>query len=454
MRGQRVRKTITGVRDKVARSRFAKPAVFIVAFALVGVVALTMTKAATPTASFQAESGTRTGNAAVATDTSASGSAAVKFTNTPTSCGVGTVDLSCWPNASNTGYQNAPGYPGTPGVADPSKLRTAKAGDAQCPTTFQSGTPGQPRVYSFCHYTGSGHSIGSQIASYNRIYDAAAQNYHVKDQYGDWYYLHDVKFLGSLFDNGELNVFCVRCSFDYVTVKPSGITAPNVPGKHGVLNADSYGGLMNAGTGAYYSFAPGLTITHSDFWGWQTGIILGGGDPNNPVLIQDNWLHDQGQCMEAPGCLTHADGIGMVDTGYNASYVTINHNNMPFITDNTNNIAFQEGTYDRLTITNNIFSGDGYTVAIWDTSKNIIFTGNVMTNYAQHYFGWNYGKNFWDTPGSCWARNKFVWDPTGANPYYTGGPGLGNYGPITQADSGKFWVPSGLSTTDYKNGAC
>jgi len=435
---------IAGLQGKFAKSRFARPVTFIGTFALIGVLVLAVSRAATPTASFQAESGTSTSNASVLSDTTASGSAAVKFgTGGTANCGVGTTDLSCWPNASNTGYQNAPGYPGTPGVADKTKLTRASSSSSTCPTTFQSH-----KTYKFCHYP-SGMQVGSP-------------RYPGDPDVGQ--HLTDVHFVGILIEDGgptsdpsALLVYCAsNCTFDYLTIKPSAVEAPDVPApKHGTTYPNSYGTVMNAGWGAYYGYARGVSLKHSDIWGYQSGIILGGDNTAaTPNVFEDNWLHDQGQCMEYQGCLTHADGIGMVDTNGTAKYITINHNNMPFIMDNTNNIAFQQGTYDHLTITNNIISGDGYTVAIWDTSQNITFTGNILTNYAQQYFGWNYGKNFWDTPGSCWARNKFVWDPTGANPFYTGGPGLGNWGPITQTDSGKFWVPSGLSTTDYKGGSC
>ena len=39
--------------------------------------------------------------------------------------------------------------------------------------------------------------------------------------------------------------------------------------------------------------------------------------------------------------------------------MTLNDNNMPFTEGNTNDIAFQAGTYYNLVITNNVLSGDG-----------------------------------------------------------------------------------------------
>jgi hypothetical protein len=262
-----------------------------------------------------------------------------------------------------------------------------------------------------------------------------------------------------LFENSAndetIHLYCAsNCTFDYMTMKPGSLSAPNMS-PHGTTFAHSYGAIMYAGSGGYGTQGHGLQITHSDIWGYLTGIIIGQNtSASTPILIQDNWLHDQGDCIDASACTTHDDGIGMVDTGGVEDYVTINHNNMPWIDDNTNNIAFQSGTYNHLTITNNILSGDGYTVAIWSSSQNITFTGNVWTNYGQQTYGPVYPQNFWDTPGSVWAHNKFMWDPTGVDPFYAQGPGSGNSGRITSADSGKCWVPSGLSTTDYGGGTC
>ena len=63
--------------------RYAKPALFGVGFALVGIVALAVTRAAVPTASLESEAGSRTANASVVSDSSASSSSAIKFGTAP-----------------------------------------------------------------------------------------------------------------------------------------------------------------------------------------------------------------------------------------------------------------------------------------------------------------------------------------------------------------------------------
>jgi hypothetical protein len=415
-----------------SNSRFSKSnlTVFAIIFASIGGYIIYSSFAAGFASSIEPENGTVSSPATVFNDANASGGKGVQFG----SAGSCSNNVSCWPNATNTGYQNAPGYSGTKGVADTTKLTTASAGSSTCPTTFQSN-----KTYSFCHYTGVGQFIGS------------------RDNH-----LTNVHFYGVLFegtaptaDPAMVMMYCDNnCTLDYITIKPQALDAPDLPNRGGTSWAKSYSAAIAAGWGAYYSYARGLSITHSDIWGFGSGIILGGGgDAARPNIIEDTWIHDPADCPD--GCTTHQDGIGMVDTGGTLSYVTLNHNNIPFTTGNTNTLAFQQGTYDHMTITNNALSGDGFTVALWDTSTNTKFTGNVWSNTTQQYYRVNYGMNFWDTSGSCWARNKFLWNPNGVSPLYDYGPGYGTQsGPITAADSGKYWVPDGLSTTDYKAGSC
>ncbi|TAH32292.1 hypothetical protein EYC59_06060 [Candidatus Saccharibacteria bacterium] len=70
----------------------------ITIFAAIGTILLVNSHAATPTASFQAEAGTRSGNTAVVSDTGASGGSAVKFTSV----------TSTWPDTTNTGVAGCP----------------------------------------------------------------------------------------------------------------------------------------------------------------------------------------------------------------------------------------------------------------------------------------------------------------------------------------------------------
>ena len=383
-----------------------------------------------------------------------------------------------WPNYSNTGYQNTPALSqygtesyaaatgGTEGVPNSSLLTVASSSSSTCPTTIQSN-----HTYAFCWYKDTcpmgsscnGLTVGSS--------GHAVSNVH---------------FVGDLFEseNGSpscggtycdiqaITLYCSSdCTFDYDTVKPADLSVPDLPMPghgltyhgysigHGTTYSKGYGEVCDCGSG---TVGNGFTFDHSDMWGWGSGIVVGTNSSSTPNLIQDNWLHDQAACERDSSCTEHTDGIGMVNSNSSTSYVTLNHNNMPMIQDNTNDVAFQQGTYNNLAVTNNVLSGDGFTLAIWGTSSNVTFTGNLWTNYAQQDFGVTYlAQSFWGTPGSTWAHNKFKWDPTGVRPYYQWGPDeSGNpYDSVPSSDSGMCWIPptknqNSLSTTDYGGRKC
>lgn len=97
---------------KRTRLSRAKSGMFVLVFAVIASMILIATQAATSGTAFEAESGALTGGATLQALAGASGGNAVKFAGgTSANCGVGTTDLSCWPNDSNTGYQNAPRLP-------------------------------------------------------------------------------------------------------------------------------------------------------------------------------------------------------------------------------------------------------------------------------------------------------------------------------------------------------
>ena len=407
--------------------------------------------------------------------------------STPVTVSVGTVTDSGasnpWPNYSNTGYQNTPAdfdsfgnesytaaTGGTEGVPNPNVLTVASASSSSCPTTLQSN-----HTYAFCWYK-------------NTCSPGASCNGSTLGHSGSP--VSNVKFIGDLFDadsngpsaecggtycdNNDLTMYCSGgCVFDYDTFKPYDLAVPDqpmpnhttavdddhVPIAHGTTYVDGYGIVCACGSGTQGN---GFTFEYDDMWGYGSGIVVGTNSSSTPNLIENNWLHDTADCDDdRPTCTEHPDGIGMVNTGSSSSYVTLNHNNMPFANGDTNDIAFQSGTYNHLTITNNVLAGDGYMTAVWGSSSDVTFTGNVWTNYAEPLYGPLYlGQDFWTTSGSAWAHNKFEWDPTGVSPFYQWGPGNGDADPATASQSGMCWVPTtsdsqnNLSTTDYGGGTC
>lgn len=132
--------------------------VIIVSFALVGAGLLISSHAATPTASFQVESGTRSGNVGVVADSSASGGSGVKFGAATTSGNCisgalndpGTADPwgGCWPGPQNTGYPH--------GVLG--DTRTPVTLSKIVPDTVSSGTG-----WHWEYYDNSNHAAGGYI---------------------------------------------------------------------------------------------------------------------------------------------------------------------------------------------------------------------------------------------------------------------------------------------------
>lgn len=106
----------TGLFTKLKKAIFTRNVLYgvvVLVFASIGVLLLTSSRAATPTASLEPESGTRSVNASVVADGTASGSQAVKFTagSGGGSCPVATTFTpdgpdpwgGCWPGEGNTG---------------------------------------------------------------------------------------------------------------------------------------------------------------------------------------------------------------------------------------------------------------------------------------------------------------------------------------------------------------
>jgi hypothetical protein len=297
--------------------------------------------------------------------------------------------------ASNTGYASAPDYPGS--------LTTASSGSPTCPTTLQSN-----HTYNFCNYggsvgIGSSGSPLSNVTIHGCLVSASGGN-----------------------DSGAIFVFGTNITIDYCTIKPSAVSSPPV------TCAQSYQyGILAGGT--FGTTATGLTVTHNDIWGFGNSIITRNSTQANPHVIDWNWIHDAADPNDTGGCAYHHDGPGCLDGAANCTsrYVQIDHNRIEF-DGNTNLLAFQDGTYSNFTVTHNIFSGDGYGVAIWATDgANTTFTDNTWSTAIRPRFGPLYAQNFWAKTGSVWCRNKWL-VPSGAA-----------WG--TSGNSGKFWLPD---TTD------
>lgn len=239
----------------------------------------------------------------------------------------------------------------------------------------------------------------------------------------------NVTFIGVRFHGADpalVKIFGDNITFDYCTFEPDIAFRPGIR----VAYKDSYQFGIVA-DGGWYSSVGKLTITHSDFWGFGNAIDTDGSTKENPQVFRANWVHDAAE----DGGDYHTDGIGTLSGSGLASYVIVDGNTIES-PGNTNGLAFQRGSYSNFTITNNLFGGFGYTVALWAPAPNTTFTGNVFSTRLKPDFGPLYPQPFWTSIGSIWRDNRWL-VPNGAS-----------YG--NPADNGKYWTPNGPSSFDYE----
>ncbi|NUR29620.1 MAG: hypothetical protein HOV83_27860 [Catenulispora sp.] len=291
-----------------------------------------------------------------------------------------TAPTGGWPNASNTGYLHAPGYPG--------KL-----------TTF-TGTLQSDHTYKYMYFPGE---------TFVGNWDGGLRN---------------VTFIGCLFagdkvDDATVAVYSDNVTFDYSTFAPLKTKAPPV-----AHTASSQYAIDQRRPGQ-------LTVDHSDIWGFANGIEMGWSTRDKPFTVRDSWFHD----ARADGGTDHTDAILSSDGG--PAFMVIDHNTISSA-GNTNGLAFQhsDAYYTDVTVTNNYFSGFGYTVNIGGDGKGnqrVTFTGNTFGTDLKPVFGPLYG---WGGSNAVWRGNKWHVAASGYDK--------------NSADDGKFWWPDGtLSAKDY-----
>lgn len=275
---------------------------------------------------------------------------------------------SQWPNASNTGYKNAPGYPG--------QLTTFTG-------TIQSG-----QTYRFYNFP-SGLSVPTGV--------------------------NNVTFVGCRFASNALvdanvSVYGDNIKFDYSTFEPSVVAAPPATYNQGY----QYGIDQRGAQGQ-------ITIDHSDFWGWGNAIQFGGSSQAKPFVVRNSWFHD----ARDDGGIDHTDAI--LENYGGPSYMVFDHNTIVSV-GNTNGLALQNGDktgYKNVIVTNNYFSGLGYTINMcgyFQGCSNITFTDNVFGTDIKPVWGPLYGWE--DGAGNLWRRNKWRVAPNG---YYQNSADDGKY---------------------------
>jgi hypothetical protein len=298
-------------------------------------------------------------------------------------------------------------------------LTLASSGSATCPKTPESN-----HTYSFCAYVG-GLTLPANLTNVTF--------------YGDEFQQTDANGSGWPADvNGLGNDSNIIFNFD--TFKPE-IAAPPAS------CADSYQyGIYNE-TG----HITGFTVEHSDMWGFGNAVDTEGSTQANPQIFKYNWLHDA--ASPASPCNYHTDGIGAESGSANMSYAVTDHNTIEIL-GNTNDIAWQNGTYSHDLNTNNLLSGDSESYAGARCTSSctpptyIETTGNTFNTYLRiYYYPLDNATHYWTSTGSVWQDNYWAVPPGAA----WGTPGYNGY----------YWVPTAnsnyphdcgfVSRTDYSN---
>jgi hypothetical protein len=288
------------------------------------------------------------------------------------------VPSTDFPGPTNTGYKNAPGYPGQ---------LTKFTGSLQSGQTY--------KYYEF----DPGLEVGnvSDVTFYGCRFDG----------------LNSAAFANVIVRGGQ------NITFDYSSFIPQKLATPPA----------AYGDSSQFGIWVYPANIGKLTVDHSDFWAFGNGIqFFPSGDSTKPFTVRNSWIHD----ARADGGTDHTDGILNGDTV--GSYITIDHNTI-VSKGNTNGLALQDTADRNVSVTNNYFSGFGYTVRLGGSgNQNFTFTGNTYGTDIKPEWGPLYG---WTSgSGNLWRDNKWHVAPGGYSTKTT--------------DDGKYWWPDGtLSTSDY-----
>lgn len=278
--------------------------------------------------------------------------------------------LASFPGATNTGFENAPGYPGR--LTDCNNL------------VIQSNT-----TYRFCDFP-NGLAIGSAIT-----------------------HLTNIKFVGCRFAShqvvdADVADYGQNITFSYSTFEPNTVSAnsePTSPSAKPISAAESY----QYGIDLRYSGA--LTVDHSDFWGFSDALQFVHSGRANPVIISNSWIHNPS--LDPTGA-AHVDAI--LDSYGGASYMTFHHNTIVG-NGNTQALGLQGDTegYDHVAITDNYFSGYGYTICIAThaLSRDVTFTGNVLGADIEPTYGPIYNSEDFTTEGlgNVWRNNKYYVAP-------------------------------------------
>lgn len=303
-----------------------------------------------------------------------------------------------WPDATNTGHTNAPGYPGS--------LQAQSGPFLTSNSTYNFKDIGQTTV---------GQDGGA---------------------FPDEVHFYGCRFTVSAVEEALLRGYGTNFTFEYCTMKPN-VAAPPV------AYADSYQYALIL-DGGYGTSVGALTIDHCNVWGFHDAFPIAGFSGNPKRAFTNNYMHDSA----ATGGTAHVDFIGHLTDNGSISNVDIIGNNLVGFA-NSSILGFQYGDYSNFTITDNLFGGGGYTINIQGGGTNNVFRRNTLTTIMKPVFGPLQGGMAWDSgDGNVWRENRWK-VPAGAewgNPAHDGWYWI----PDTSDASGLGWSDNSFtSQTDY-----
>jgi hypothetical protein len=275
---------------------------------------------------------------------------------------------SGFPDATNTGYENAPGYPGHLTECANIVIRSNS-------------------TYKYCDFP-------------DGLYIGAAGTHPTNIQF------IGCRFASNAVDDANVADYGSGIVFSYDTFEPSTVSPdaePTSPYAIPIANGQGY----QYGIDQRYSGA--LTVDHSDIWGFAEAIQFDYSSQAQPVIVSNTWIHN----ARSDAGVDHTDGI--LENYGGLSYMVFSHNSI--VGDgNTNALALQGGPgYSHVTITSNYFSGYGYMVNSGANSKStyMVFTGNVWGTDFEPYWGPLYGDAMYTTPGlgGVWRDNTIYVQP-------------------------------------------
>ena len=320
------------------------------------------------------------------------------------------------------GFAAAPGYPGSLTASSVANL--------------VSGTPGNPKVYSFLDFdAGTGGT--------------------------DLWNVHDVTFIGCRFQSNRVDYFNVHVASANMTFKycsftprkalytsPPGAAWPSAAVGQNTTVQTTDVNCINGNSGYQYgvfidSGGP-VTMQHCDVWGYGNAIDF---MATTASMVLDNcWIHDAANASPQG---YHTDGPGYLNGTTPPQNITISNCTIASL-GNTNGIAWQAATsaYKNIVMTGNYLSGFGYTAALFlpgnGGAQNCLFQDNILATDIQAVWGPIYG-----SPAAMFTGSTNKWRGNKLKVYPGTQPRSGAW-QFTAADDGKFlWPDSTLHTTDF-----